>query len=156
MPRLIKTLVPLIACCFVSVIPSAHAQTSSSPLSLPNQEQTQSSGGAEDPDQQVICAGNVPPDGMVVTATGNSVECGGSCRSLHIVPVRGRIMVICAQQPIPQAYEIQSITSTPACNCLGEDDNAYVIRLPGAILPTPVPPPPLRSNANQQGNSTGP
>ncbi len=149
MPRLIKTLVPLIACFFVSII-SARAQMSSP---SPNQDQTQ---GGADESGQVICAGNVPPDGMVITATGNSVECGGSCRSRHIVPVKGRIMVICAQQPIPEQYEIQSITSTPACNCLGEDDNAYVIRLPGAILPTPLPPAFPRTNANQQGSSTAP
>jgi hypothetical protein len=86
---------------------------------------------------QTICAGNIPPEGTVITATGNSVDCGGSCRARQIEPVRGQIMVICAQQPIPERYEIQSVTSSPACNCLGEDDNAYVLRAIGGALTNP-------------------
>jgi len=38
------------------------------------------------------------------------------------------MMVICGGQPIPDDYEIESITTTPRCGCLGEHDNAYVIR----------------------------
>jgi hypothetical protein len=47
-------------------------------------------------------------------------------------------MVICAGQPIPQYYETESTTTTAACNCIGEEDNAYVIRrMNGAPTPTP-------------------
>jgi hypothetical protein len=38
-------------------------------------------------------------------------------------------MVICAQQPIPENYSLESVTSSPSCECLGQQDNAYVIRL---------------------------
>ena len=86
---------------------------------------------------QTICAGNIPPEGTVITATGNSVDCGGSCRARQIEPIRGQIMVVCAQQPIPDRYEIQSVTTSPACNCLGEDDNAYVLRAVGGGLTNP-------------------
>lgn len=86
---------------------------------------------------QTICAGNIPPEGTVITATGNSVDCGGSCRARQIEPVRGQIMVICAQQPIPDEYEIQSVTTSPACNCLGEEDNAYVLRAIRGSLTNP-------------------
>ncbi len=92
----------------------------------------------ETPGAITICAGNIPPEGMVITATGTSPECGGSCRARQAVPVSGSIMVICAQQPIPENYEIQSITSAPLCKCLAEDDNAYVIRLRAGV-PTPSP-----------------
>ena len=37
-------------------------------------------------------------------------------------------MVICAGQSIPQYYETESTTTVPACNCIGDEDNAYVIR----------------------------
>ena len=75
-----------------------------------------------------ICAGNVPPDGMVITATGSSEACPGSCRARTAEFAQLSIMVICAGQPIPDGYEIESFTSTPACDCLGEQDNAYLIR----------------------------
>jgi hypothetical protein len=78
---------------------------------------------------QLVCAGNIPPDDMVITATGDSKYCGGSCRAREIKPVDGSIMIICAQQPIPQDYELQSVTTTAACGCIGEQDNAMVIRL---------------------------
>lgn len=80
------------------------------------------------PNALTICAGNVPPENMVITATGTSFTCSGSCRSRQIEVAEGPIMVICAGQPIPQYYETESITSSPACNCLGDQDNAYVIR----------------------------
>ena len=90
------------------------------------------------PQALIICAGNVPPDNMAITATGTSYTCSGSCRSRQVEPVWGPIMVICAGQPIPQYYETESITSTPACDCLGEQDNAYVIRRL-STAPTPSP-----------------
>jgi hypothetical protein len=93
--------------------------------------------------QQTICAGNTPPEGMIITETGNSPICGGSCRSRQIERVHGGIMVICAQQPLPHNYEIQSVTSNPACSCLGDEDNAYVIRAKNGTLPTPTPLPQL-------------
>jgi hypothetical protein len=86
---------------------------------------------------QTICAGNIPPEGTIITATGNSVDCGGSCRARRIEPLHGHIMVICAQQPIPDDYEIQSLTTTPMCNCIGEEDNAYVIRAITGTLTNP-------------------
>ena len=91
---------------------------------------------------QTICAGNVPPDGTVIVATGSSPQCGGSCRGRQVDKIHGAVMVICAQQPIPIGYELQSVTSAPACNCIGEDDNAYVIRRTGpepSTSPTPQP-----------------
>lgn len=92
------------------------------------------------PNALVICAGDVPPDDMVITATGTSVTCTGSCRSRQIEPVEGPVMVICADQPIPKFYETQSVTTLPACNCIADQDNAYVIRRGiGAPTPTPAP-----------------
>lgn len=99
------------------------------------------------PNALTICAGNVPPENMVITATGNSPQCAGSCRARQAEPVEGPVMVICTGQPLPEFYEIESVTSTPACNCINDEDNAYVIRrtreAPTPIA-TPVPPqPPL-------------
>jgi hypothetical protein len=31
-------------------------------------------------------------------------------------------------QPIPDGYELENLTSVPACDCVGAQDNAYVIR----------------------------
>ncbi len=90
------------------------------------------------PNALIICAGDVPPENMVITASGTSVTCAGSCRSRQIEPVDGPIMVICAGQAIPQYYETESVTSLPACNCIGDQDNAYVIRR-GNNAPTPTP-----------------
>jgi len=99
------------------------------------------------PNTLSMCAGDVPPENMVITATGTSVICAGSCRGRLVEPVEGPVMVICAGQPIPQYYETESVTTSPACNCIGDQDNAYVIRrrndapaptptvLPGAPLP---------------------
>jgi hypothetical protein len=90
------------------------------------------------PNALVICAGDVPPEDMVITATGTSVTCAGACRSRQIEPVDGPVMVICAGQPIPKFWETQSVTTLPACNCIADQDNAYVIRR-GAGAPTPTP-----------------
>ena len=78
--------------------------------------------------EQTICAGNVPPDGMVITATSTSDGCPGPCRARDTEPAQLSIMIICAGQPIPDGYEIEGLTSTAACDCLGDQDNAYVIR----------------------------
>jgi len=75
-----------------------------------------------------MCAGNLPPEGMVITATGSSDSCPGSCRARQTELAQLAIMVICEGQPIPDGYEIEEFTSTPACDCLGDQDNAYVIR----------------------------
>lgn len=80
------------------------------------------------PNALTICAGNVPPENMVITATGNSPQCAGSCRARQVEPVEGPIMIICAGQPLPEFYEIESVTTTPACTCMSEEDNAFVIR----------------------------
>jgi hypothetical protein len=37
-------------------------------------------------------------------------------------------MKICTGQPIPKGYVVDSVTTIPACQCLGVEDNAYVIR----------------------------
>ena len=93
----------------------------------------------ERPNTITICAGNVPPENMVITATGTTSNCAGSCRARTVEPVRGPVMVICAGQPIPQYYETESTTTTPSCNCIGDEDNAYVIRrMNGAPTPTPA------------------
>jgi hypothetical protein len=76
----------------------------------------------------LICAGNLPPDGMVITATGTADQCPGACRARDIQPAQQAIMVICASQPVPDEYELESFTSVPACECVGDRDNAYVIR----------------------------
>ena len=99
------------------------------------------------PNALTICAGNVPPENMVITATGTSFTCSGSCRSRQIEPAQGPIMVICAGQPIPQYYETESVTNSPACNCLGDQDNAYVIRRVSSA-PTPTP---MQSPMSEEG-----
>ncbi|MGH7780943.1 MAG: hypothetical protein ACREQR_14085 [Candidatus Binataceae bacterium] len=38
------------------------------------------------------------------------------------------MMIICAHQAIPDGYLLESVTATPNCRCLGNDDNAYVIK----------------------------
>ncbi|HXN87091.1 MAG TPA: hypothetical protein VN867_13540, partial [Candidatus Binataceae bacterium] len=137
---LLKSLLVFIAVYFLSTLP---AQAQQPQQQQPEMRQTpvpdQSNLDQSNPGEpgQIICAGNIPPEGTIITATGNSVECGGSCRARRIEQVHGHIMVICAQQPVPDNYEIQSLTSTPACNCLGEEDNAYVIRAVTGTLPTP-------------------
>ena len=88
---------------------------------------------------EVLCADDLVPPGMVVTATGTAPSCDGSCRAREIKPVCGLVMKICAGQPIPKGYTLDSITSMPGCQCLGYEDDAYVIRYtgpdgPGALL----------------------
>lgn len=77
---------------------------------------------------QLICAGDLPPFGAAIVATGTSSICGGACRARQFAPVHGDTMIICAQQPIPPNYSLQSLTTSPSCQCLGDLDNAYVIR----------------------------
>jgi hypothetical protein len=77
---------------------------------------------------EVICAGDVPPEGLVVTATGTAPSCNGACRARKVQPVFGEIMKICADQPIPKGYVLDGITATPACRCLGTEENAYIIK----------------------------
>jgi hypothetical protein len=75
-----------------------------------------------------ICAGNIPPDGMVITATGTSDSCPRLCRARDTQPAQLSITVICAGQAIPDGYELENLTSVPACDGVGAQDNAYVIR----------------------------
>ncbi|GEM_PF-2549537 len=77
---------------------------------------------------EIICAGDIPPEGMVITATGTAPSCDGACRARKIQPVFGEVMKICADQPIPEGYVLDGLTNTPACKCLGSDQNAYIIK----------------------------
>ncbi len=77
---------------------------------------------------QLVCAGDLPPYGDAIVATGTSAICGGACRARQFASVHGDVMIICAQQPIPPNYSLQSLTTSPSCRCLGDADNAYVIR----------------------------
>jgi hypothetical protein len=81
---------------------------------------------------QIVCADDLAPQGMAITATGTSPNCSGSCRAREMNPVCGPLMKICADQPVPTGYVLDSVTSMPACVCLGVEDNAYVIRYVGA------------------------
>jgi glycine/D-amino acid oxidase-like deaminating enzyme len=100
-------------------------------------------------DTHIVCSEDVLPADTVVVATGTSPVCHGSCRARKIEPVRGSIMIICANQPIPKDYALDSVTTTPDCRCLGNEDNAYVIRKleshereqEEGISPTPPPMP---------------
>jgi hypothetical protein len=128
---------------FVVAIPllaaSVMAQTMQQGQSMPETPAPQLL--PEKPNALIICAGDVPPENMVITATGTSLNCAGSCRARQVEPLEGSIMVICAGQPIPQYYDTQSITTSPLCNCVGDQDNAYVIRrINGAPTPTPLAP----------------
>lgn len=76
----------------------------------------------------IVCSEDSPPRGMAVTATGSSPVCPGSCRARQLEPVVGSMMIICAHQAIPDGYLLESVTATPSCRCLGNDDNAYVIK----------------------------
>lgn len=80
---------------------------------------------------EVLCADDIVPAGMAVTATGTTVNCAGACRAREVEPVCGPVMKICAGQPIPRGYVLDSITTMPACECLGQEGNAYVIRYVG-------------------------
>src|SRR5262249_54015446 len=89
---------------------------------------TAGTGSAVSRQALIICSEDVIPQDMVVTATGTSPVCRGSCRARRMEPVRGSIMIICANQPLPKDYSLDSVTSTPDCQCLGNEDNAYVIK----------------------------
>jgi hypothetical protein len=78
-----------------------------------------------------ICADDTVPEGMAITATGTAADCAGACRARTTEAVCGPLMKICANQPIPRGYVLDGITSMPACQCLGSDDNGYVIRYVG-------------------------
>jgi len=77
---------------------------------------------------QIVCSEDIIPENMAITATGTSPVCRGSCRARRLEPVRGSVMIICANQPVPEDYNLDSITTTPDCQCLGNEDNAYVVK----------------------------
>jgi hypothetical protein len=64
------------------------------------------------------------------------------------------VMKICAGQPIPRGYTLDSVTSMPGCQCLGYEDDAYIIRYVGPDGPAEFladkNPSPLE-NENQNG-----
>jgi|GEM_PF-5263478 hypothetical protein len=138
--KLIVALMPISLLALLA-IPSTSAQNLPQPLNAPVTQPT--------PAQAVvICAGDTAPEGMVITATGSSPVCAGSCTARKIEPLTGSIMIICARQPIPAHYALESITTSPQCKCLGDLDNAYVIRsiptatvTPSAGLPRTAPVP---------------
>jgi hypothetical protein len=80
---------------------------------------------------ELICADDVAPEGMIITATGTAASCAGACRAREMKPACGPVIKICAGQPIPKGYILDGITTMPACECVGSDDNAYVIRYVG-------------------------
>jgi len=125
------------------VLAATSAAAQMAPMSmatpLPGEPMAAPTSFPNKPTALVICAGNNPPENMVITAAGTSYTCPGSCRSRQVEPVEGPIMVICAGQPIPQYYETESVTTTPTCNCIADQDNAYVIRrMASAPSPTPT------------------
>ncbi|MGO9454403.1 MAG: hypothetical protein ACLQDV_25640 [Candidatus Binataceae bacterium] len=77
---------------------------------------------------QIVCSEDVIPENTAITATGTSPVCRGSCRARRVEPVRGSVMIICANQAIPKEYSLDSVTTTPDCQCLGDEDNAYVVK----------------------------
>jgi hypothetical protein len=89
---------------------------------------------------EVVCAEDLLPEGMAVTATGTAASCDGGCRAREIQPVCGMVMKICAGQPIPKGYVIDSVTSLQACRCLDYEEDAYVIRYVGRNGPRRIPP----------------
>jgi hypothetical protein len=80
---------------------------------------------------EILCADDIVPEGMAITATGTGASCDGACRARRTQAVCGPVMKICAGQPIPRGYVVDSVTSVPACRCLGPEENAYVIRYVG-------------------------
>jgi hypothetical protein len=80
---------------------------------------------------ETVCADDLVPEGMAVTATGTTATCAGACRARETQAVCGALMKICAGQSIPKGYIVDSVTTVPACQCLGSEDNAYVIRYVG-------------------------
>jgi hypothetical protein len=93
---------------------------------------------------EVLCADDLVPQGMAVTATGTAPTCTGACRAREVEPVCGPIIKICAGQPIPRGYQLDSVTTMPACQCLGPEDNAYVLRYVGT-----------KDQSDQYGDSAG-
>jgi hypothetical protein len=89
------------------------------------------SGGLHVAQAEILCADDLVPQGMTVTATGTAATCAGACRARQVEPVCGPVMKICAGQPIPKGYVLDSITTMPACQCLGQENDAYVIRYVG-------------------------
>ena len=77
---------------------------------------------------QTICVPELPPDGMVITATGDSSGCNSPCSARRIDKVFGKLMKICSGQPIPDGWQIDGTGSTPQCRCLGDAENTFFIR----------------------------
>jgi len=115
-------------------------------------------GAAASRQVQIVCAEDVLPDNMVVTATGTSPVCKGDCRARRMEPVQGSVMIICGNQAIPKNYALDSITTTPDCQCLGNEDNAYVIKKlevsegeeEGEALATPTQTPKVQPTPGEQ------
>lgn len=80
---------------------------------------------------EVVCADDLVPEGMAVTATGTAANCAGACRAREVAPVCGPVLKICAGQPIPKGYALDGVTTMPNCACLGSGDNGLVIRYIG-------------------------
>ena len=80
---------------------------------------------------ETVCADDIVPEGMAVIATGTTATCAGACRARETQAICGPIMKICGDQPIPKGYVVDSVTTIPACQCLGPENNAYVIRYSG-------------------------
>jgi hypothetical protein len=108
---------------------------------------------------EVVCTDDVIPQGMAVTATGTAANCAGACRAREVEPVCGPIMNICAGQPIPKGYVLDSVTTMPACRCLGATDDGYVIRYTGngdqAVSPYRSTDPQDASDLDSSGEQTG-
>ena len=98
---------------------------------------------------EVVCADDLVPEGMAVTATGTSANCAGACRAREIMPVCGPVFKICAGQPIPKGYALDGVTTMPNCACLGSGDNGLVIRYIG-YKHDPVLDAPMESAQQQQ------
>jgi len=84
---------------------------------------------------EILCADDIVPEGMAITATGTAANCAGACRARRTEAVCGPVMKICANQSIPRGYVLDSLTSIPGCQCLGSEDNGYVIRYVGDSSP---------------------
>ena len=63
---------------------------------------------------EILCADDLVPLGMAVTATGTAPTSDGSCRAKEIKPACGLVMKICDGQPIPDGYTIDSVTRRAA------------------------------------------
>lgn len=113
---------------------------------------------------EILCADDIVPEGMAITATGTGASCDGACRARKTQAVCGPVMKICAGQPIPRDYVVDSVTSVPACNCLGPEGNAYVIRYIGnrddtSLLPdstSPTDSPYVNNEEGDQDQGTAP